>query len=118
MFQLRNFTCRMSSDAMLLNVIEAYSEKLIILAVSCKFYENLCKLKQVDCQVMAETFDDSEAMDIYEDETRTRKVARLFFYELNGVYFLKEVVSDTFSFKKSYNSEGEEGADFMIFIDF
>ncbi len=117
MLQFKSLTCKMACDAALLNILDTYCDKLFILAVSSGFYENLCKLKQVDSHVMAETFDDSEAIDIYEDETKTKRIARLYFYELNGIYFLKEVSSNQYSYEKTYNSEDEESTELIIFID-
>ena len=117
MLQFRSLTCKMACDAALLNILDTYCDKLFILAVSSDFFKNLCQQKQVNSYVMAETFDDSEAIDIYEDETQTRQIARLFFYELNGVYFLKEVSSNQYSYKKTYNSEDEENTELIIFID-
>lgn len=117
MLEFRSLTCKMSYDAALFNALDMYSGKMFVLAVSCRFYENLCKLAQVDSKVLAETFDDSEAIDIYEDETRTKKIARMFFYELNGIYFLKEVSSELCSYKKSYNCENDDCANLMIYMD-
>ena len=117
MLRFKSLTCKMACDAAVFDILEQHNNELFILAVSSRFYEELCKLKQVESQVMAETFDDSEAIDIYEDETQTRQIARLFFYELNGVYFLKEVSSNQYSYKKTYNSEDEEITELIIFID-